>query len=603
MIGQQPEQDTLVELRRWLAGISAITEAVNASSSLRTVLDLVARTGRSLLSFDFCAVLLPDADGQNLVITGWSGLSGDYVTRVNADRPVRLTTDDAHQAPSSRAFRGGHPVAIRDIAAEPEFTPWGGVAREQGYGAMVSVPLVAGGTVVGTLNGYHAGVHEFGEHEIDRMTLLANHAAIALTSARLVDQLQSVNDSLLEQTQLLTKSEQIHQQLLGVALSGDGMPGIAAALSTVLGRSVLIEDVRNVVLGRAGTPDELPDMDFRAATAIDRDSRSPLQVQRDGAPRFLVWTVHLEGEPVARVWLGVSDFALSTIDGRAVEHASIVLSLEMMRSRTAVEVEHRLRGELMADILSGSPIGTQSLRERAERLGHDLSRAHVAIVGRVTAVDSQRISVIEQRSMAAVAQRSAHRSPRPLVAMYRGLLVTLWPVDDEPAPDVGARAGDEVRRVMAGARGVATATVAVAGSTTADFLRNYRTARGALQIATRSGRMNQTLTLPDLGMAGLLLQLDDADQLISYADRTLREVRRHDEQRGTHLLQTLRCYLDHQQNRTATGDALHVHPNTVTQRLQRIQAISGVDLTEPEAVLQVRGALLLLDVANADHAV
>ena len=87
-----------------------------------------------------------------MVITGSSGLSALYVDRVNTDRPVRLDSG----SPSSQAFHSGKPVALRDITAEPEFKPWGGVAREQGYRAIVCVPLVAGGDILGTLNGYYS---------------------------------------------------------------------------------------------------------------------------------------------------------------------------------------------------------------------------------------------------------------------------------------------------------------------------------------------------------------------------------------------------------------------------------------------------------------
>src|SRR6478609_6352322 len=133
--GDGPE--SLAELRRWLQAVDALTEAVNSTRSLPAILDLVADSARTLLGFDFCAVLLPDEPRMNLVITGWSGLSAEYVARVNADRPVRLVdgTDPfraAEQAPSSKAFMTGRPVTITDIATEPEFTPWGGVAREQG---------------------------------------------------------------------------------------------------------------------------------------------------------------------------------------------------------------------------------------------------------------------------------------------------------------------------------------------------------------------------------------------------------------------------------------------------------------------------------------
>lgn len=59
---------------------------------------------------------------------------------------------------------------------------------------MFSVPLVAGAEVVGTLNGYHSAVHDFTDHEVERLTLLANHAAIALASARMVEELRELVD-------------------------------------------------------------------------------------------------------------------------------------------------------------------------------------------------------------------------------------------------------------------------------------------------------------------------------------------------------------------------------------------------------------------------
>ncbi|MET8406047.1 hypothetical protein [Streptomyces sp900116325] len=40
-----------------------------------------------------------------------------------------------------------------------------------------------------------------------------------------------------------------------------------------------------------------------------------------------------------------------------------MISLELFRLRTGVEVEHRLRGELLADILSGASPGSRPLRE------------------------------------------------------------------------------------------------------------------------------------------------------------------------------------------------------------------------------------------------
>jgi sugar diacid utilization regulator/GAF domain-containing protein len=608
--GDGPE--SLAELRRWLQAVDALTEAVNSTRSLPAILDLVADSARTLLGFDFCAVLLPDEPRMNLVITGWSGLSAEYVARVNADRPVRLVdgTDPfraAEQAPSSKAFMTGRPVTITDIATEPEFTPWGGVAREQGYASMVSVPLVAGGNVVGTLNGYHAAVHVFSSHELERLTLLANHAAIALSSARMVGEMQSLTESLRRQRDLLTKSEQIHQQLLAVTLGGGGIVGVTTVLAELVGRAVLIDDVRGTVLAQVGEPSQLPEAGVRLTVEIEADRIAPQSVSASGGS-YVVWPVHLSGEVVARVWLPGYQSELTPIDERAVEHGSIVISLEILRRRTAIEVEHRLRGELLADILGGAAPDSGSVRERAERLGHDLSVVHVAIVGRLDPADSRRRGTAYQRALTAVTELAAQHEPRPLVAMHGDQIVGLWPIDPTlPASGPAQRAGltlaaEAARRSIASIPGVATATVAVSGTSHRTYPQAYRTARGALEIAIRSGLQNRTVTLPDLGVSGLLLQLDDPEQLLDFADRTLSQVRKHDQRRGTQLVATLRAYLDHRQHRSETAAALHLHPNTVTQRLQRIETLTSLNLADPAAVVELTAALTLLDVAQGDRA-
>ncbi|WP_111766595.1 helix-turn-helix domain-containing protein [Nakamurella deserti] len=578
------------ELRRWLSAVETLSAAVTSGRDLTDVLDLVAATARDLLGFDFCAVLIPDEPARTLVITGWSGLSVAYVERVNADRPVRLDAADPVLAPSSRAFRSGAPVTIDDIADEPDF-PWSGVAREQGYRSMVSVPLRSGPAVVGTLNGYYVTAHRFSDQELERLALLANHAAIALASATLLTRLSRLNASLRDQRDLLHRSEEIHEQLLVVSVRGGGVPGLARSLSGLVERAVLIEDARGDILASAGDPAALPGDADRAGGDADRaggDADAP-HTAWDVRP------VELDGETVARLWWP-REPPLSALDRRAVDHAAVVVSLELARLRTGQEAEYRLRGELLADLLAGVPV--DEVRERATRLGHDLDRPHVAVVGRVTGTAGSGTAL--QRALRAVSALAATEKPRPLVAVHRGDLVVLWPAPDDErpgAPDGGPAAA--IRRTMAAAAPGATTTVAVAGSPTPrDHTRAYRTARGSLDLAVRAGRTGTVLTLDDLGVTGLLLQLDDPAQLLAFADRTLGPVRRHDAERGTQLLRTLRTHLDSGLHRAETARRAHVHVNTVAQRLHRIETLTGLDLTAPATLVEIGAAMTLLEVAG-----
>ncbi|WP_020659913.1 helix-turn-helix domain-containing protein [Amycolatopsis benzoatilytica] len=561
------------ELRAWLGAIGTLTSAVNSGRGLREVLDLVASTARQLLGLDFCGVLVPDAGERNLVIAGWSGLSDTYVARVNSDHPVRLEDGPDSGAPSSRAYRSGRPAAVRDISREPGFI-WGGVAHDQDYRSMLSVPLVTASGVIGTLNSYRAAVHEFGAEETGRLQLLAEHAAIAITSARLVEDLR-------EQHELVTRSEQIHERLLRVAVRAGGMPGIAAALHDLLDTAVVLQDARGEVLAAAGPPAEPPGEGW-ALTAPGRD----LVREQDGR---VVADVVLSGEVPARVWLPCHPGPLSTVDRRALEHASVVLSLELLRRRTALEVEQNLRGELLAELLGGADPRADALRHRARLLGHDLTRAHRALVARIDTTGRGNPAQARRRAMDEANRLASAITPRPLVALHRDEVVALWPV-----PSKGSEAADALRRALSAAVGVVAATVAVSEPADHEFAEAYRTAKGALALAEPGG----VVTLDGLGVAGLLLRLGDPEPLRRYAERTLGPLLEHDDQHGTALVATLRAHLTHRMDRQATAQALLVHPNTISQRLRRIETLAKLDLRDPAAAVEARAALTVLDVAR-----
>ncbi|WP_201274506.1 GAF domain-containing protein [Mycolicibacterium sp. CH28] len=591
-----------LELLTWLDALGVLSAAATADADVDQVLNLVADTARTLLGFDFCGVLVPDPPRRRLRIAGWSGLSDDYVARVNSDRPIQLDST----SPSSRAFHTGMPVAIRDVTAEPEFAQWAGIAREQGYRAVIAVPLIAHNEVLGTLNGYYAPIHTFTQNAVQRMTLLANHAAIALTSASRLDELRSLNVSLLEQRDALRRSEQIHQRLLNVTLRSGGLDGIAATLRELIGRPVLIDDARHGVLALAGEGDRFPDTQWRASVVDDNDDAGSTPVRIDGhadwGAAVFVSTVRLGSEVVARIWFPANDSPADPIDLRAVEHGSLVVALELLRARTAAEVEQRLRGELLADLLSSRTAPPESLLLRAQRLGHDLNLPHVAMVASLTAPAGQTEHRNYERALSQVAKLAAGYRPRPLVAMHGGHIVMLWPPAASPtqpsAADRQSTVATLVLRTLEASLPGAAVTVAVAEHDSGPYGDSYRIAKGALEIAVRAGRTNSVVTVEELGILGLLLQIDDPGKLSDFARRTLAPVIDYDADHRTELVATLRAYIACRRDRAATATALVIHPNTVAQRLRRIEKLCRHDLDDPTAAMQLTAAMTVYDLAG-----
>jgi sugar diacid utilization regulator len=302
--------------------------------------------------------------------------------------------------------------------------------------------------------------------------------------------------------------------------------------------------------------------------------------------------VLLGDEVVARLWLRGRLAELSPLDRRAVEHAAVVCALEMLRRRTAMDVEWQLRGDVLADLIAGEAPAT--VGARAAALGHDLARPHTVLV---VGADGEPAPGTVRRLLGAAQATADRAESRPLVTSWGEHAVLLWPGRTRGLD--AAAAADEVRRSARRTLDGATATVVVGQSCTElrDYPSAVRTARGALELARLRGA-DRTVTLPDLGVYGLLLQLDDPRELVRFADRTLAPLREYDARKDFSLVETLRTYLDEGMSTSRTAAALYLHPNTVGLRLKRIEELTGVSLSQPEDLLQLKAALMAEDVVG-----
>jgi DNA-binding PucR family transcriptional regulator len=303
--------------------------------------------------------------------------------------------------------------------------------------------------------------------------------------------------------------------------------------------------------------------------------------------------VVLDGAVVARIQVA-GETALSALDVRAVEHAAVVTALELLRARTAAEVEQRLRGSLIADLMTSDFSDTaaaNSLLDRARRLGWDLSGSQTLITTRWPEHErAERVLAITDRFAADIA-------PRPLAALFRGDLVLVWSSESHSA------AADLARRLVgalsaAGAVEFAVAAVSATG-TVSDLPDAYRTLCGAMNLAA-DARSTTVVDMADVTIDHLLLQLDDPQRLRAFARTVLGPALDYDRTRQTELIHTARVHLEHSLDRRATASALHLHPNTVAQRIKRLEELTGLQLSRPPDLLRLTSALTVARVAALD---
>ncbi|MFP8960443.1 PucR family transcriptional regulator, partial [Streptomyces nanhaiensis] len=116
-------------------------------------------------------------------------------------------------------------------------------------------------------------------------------------------------------------------------------------------------------------------------------------------------------------------------------------------------------------------------------------------------------------------------------------------------------------------------------------------ARRCLDTLRLLGRLGEGAAAGDLGFLGLLLA--DGRDIDGFVRRTLGPLLEYDERRGTDLVGTLEAYFASGSSPARTKDVLHVHVNTVAQRLERVGRLLGSDWQCPERALEVQLALRL----------
>ncbi len=127
----------------------------------------------------------------------------------------------------------------------------------------------------------------------------------------------------------------------------------------------------------------------------------------------------------------------------------------------------------------------------------------------------------------------------------------------------------------------------------------WREARQALAALLRLGRTGEVSDPAGLGLARLLLGGNGPQELEEFIETTLGPVLDYDTDRDTRLAETLDAWFDTGGALRDTAERLHIHPNTVTQRLDRVGQLLGETWREPGRKLDVQLALQMVRLRKA----
>nr|WP_195969116.1 PucR family transcriptional regulator [Cellulomonas hominis] len=282
-------------------------------------------------------------------------------------------------------------------------------------------------------------------------------------------------------------------------------------------------------------------------------------------------------------------------------------------------LEHRFapsqtRAELLAQIVVAEPTHLVGLTEQARSIGLPVDSTHVAfwVDLRPAHAGEGDPPIAERRRLLASAEMLCLEIMHPSdtwwhVVRVGGSLLLLASDDDGGDGQVLVRAARAdvdvaVARLVADEGAVVHVGMGTDQRGLGGIRQSSVEARSAAELALRTGRPGVITVMDTTGLRRVLADLHASPLSRRVMDELLAPLDALGPTRAATAVRTLTAYLDHQCSPKHAGAALHLHPNAVTYRIQRVTETLGVDLADPDVRLglhlacRMRG---LLDAAPA----
>ncbi|NUZ05290.1 helix-turn-helix domain-containing protein [Piscinibacter koreensis] len=557
-------------------GLLAVIESAQDLSSrldLQGLLSAIVSRARNLLGSDLAWLSTYEADPDEFHVLVVDGALKQSTSAMVARRDRGV----AGLVMSTRL-----PFTTPDYLADTRFahdSRLDDAFREEGIAALVGVPLIWNGDVIGFLfvaDRYHR-MHT--AQSISILCTLATHGAVALKNAR---DFEGVSAALARADESRAELERhlrniqaaadAHEQIMSLLARGASLATLCQSMAELLRGSVLVLDEAAVMVSKGSASGYASDAMNRYAPHAEHsaDLMRAMRVSRESGRSVVAFEAAGETCRVMAV-IGGDDILGSALlfhrDGleevaiRTFERSASVIGVVLLSQQRMEATRNRNASALLRSLVSPRQDDPALLANRAEQHGIDLARP-VSLV--LVEMDGARAGYAARRfgSLTPLAQA--------LTDDIDGVLVVLCAASR--AADVRQTVATWIEQELrCGHRGVVSRPV----SAPAEIPALYATLRRALGVLGRMGVHGQILGQDELAIYSTLFETHDRASLANFLDASIGPLLTHDRKRGSELAATLLAYFDCNQNAKTTGQRLGIHVNTVRQRLASIEDLVG----------------------------
>ena len=276
---------------------------------------------------------------------------------------------------------------------------------------------------------------------------------------------------------------------------------------------------------------------------------------------------------------------ITAVEELTAQQGAAAAALEWAKLNAVGIAEERMRATFLDELLASEIADEQAWIQRGASLNYQLTRPHVAWVVEVKGVPNWPTPLLRFMEAAQVNAPYSRRDEGHIL---------FWPIDNpKSGRELKTVANDLVTQLLTKHP---TAQIVIGIGRPAQgpskWIQSLQQARESWRLG-REWKGAPVTYFGDLGLYQLLTVLGSNPEAARFFRRTLGRLITHDDNKNAELVETLEAYFACHGNLSQTANRLHIHRNTLTYRLERIAAITQLDLDDPDARFSLQLALKL----------
>jgi purine catabolism regulator len=260
-------------------------------------------------------------------------------------------------------------------------------------------------------------------------------------------------------------------------------------------------------------------------------------------------------------------------------------ALEWAKQNAIGVAEERMRSTFLDELLASEIADEQAWIQRGSSLGYNLTRPHVAWVIDAKGVPAWPTPLLRFIEASNINAPNSRRDEGQLL---------YWPIDNpKSGRELKVVANDFVTQLLAKhPRAQVVIGIGRPGVGPARWIQSLQQARESWRLG-KEWKGAPVTYFGDLGLYQLLTALGSSAEAARFFRKTLGRLIAHDDNKNAELVETLEAFFACHGNLSQTANRLHIHRNTLTYRLERISAITQLDLDDSDARFSLQLALKL----------